>query len=54
MSHPVFLYLEKSALDQLKSNGRSYKDGRELAQFKNNLKELEIVKYGFLKELGYE
>ena len=31
MSQPELLYVEQPALDQLQSNGWSYKDGRELA-----------------------
>ena len=55
MSQPELLYVEQPAVDQLQSNGWSYKDGRELIQ--NNyelkihmdLKELKIVLFRFFK-----
>ena len=38
MSQPEFIYVEQPALDQLQSNGWSYKDGREIAPDKSNIR----------------
>ena len=38
MSQPELLYVEQPALDQLQSNGWSYKDGRELAPDNSNIR----------------
>ena len=54
MSQPELLYVEQPAVDQLQSNGWSYKDGRELAQNDSEVKELEVMMHEFLKELEYE
>ena len=38
MSQPEILYVEQPAIDQLKEIGWSYKDGRELAPDKSNIR----------------